>query len=126
MKLFLIFSILIFTNYSSATELLQGYDCKNADDAMQCTNCTQAKYKLEFKVNERTNKIIRFSYINNKFIQSVSLEDCNVVDGKNWVCEQYDELGFSNIVMRNGQYSHTTIPEKKYIGSVFDKNFCAK
>jgi hypothetical protein len=127
MKLLIVFLIFSIHNIASASNLLQGYECKSAEDALHCNNkCSKANYKLEFKVNERANKIIRFSLVDKNLTQSVSFENCNVVDDRNWVCEEYSEFGFSNAVMRNGQYAHTTTTEKKYKGGLMDKNFCAK
>ncbi len=121
--------VLILSNSVYASELLQGYECKNSDEAMQCnSSCSRANYKLEFKVNERTNQVIRFSYIDKKFIQSVSFKNCSVVDKKNWLCESADDVTISTIVMRNGQYSHMSFVTDKYKNAGLDlgKNFCAK
>ena len=123
----LFFLVVSYSVYAS--DLLQGYECKNSDDAMQCNNsCSKANYKLEFKVNDRTNQVIRFSYIDKKFIQSVAFKNCSVVNNQNWLCENSDEVTTSTIVMRNGQYSHMSFVTNKYKNAGLDlgKNFCAK
>ena len=129
MKIFSALLVVTLSHSVYASELLQGYECKNSDDAMQCnSSCSRANYKLEFKVNERTNQVIRFSYVDKKFIQSVSFKNCSVIDKTNWLCENADDLTISTVVMRNGQYSHTSIVTAKYKNAGLDlgKNFCAK
>ena len=129
MKILIVLLTLTLSNFAYATELLQSYDCKNSNDAMQCnSSCLKADQKLEFKVNERTNQVIRYSYADNKFIQAVPFENCTVVDGRNWICPNSNEIYYGEAIMRNGQYAHVGILTDKYKNSkvVSNRFFCAK
>ena len=48
MKILIVLLTLTLSNFVYATELLQSYDCKNSNDAMQCnSSCLKADQKLE-------------------------------------------------------------------------------
>ena len=105
---------------------LELYDCNKEFDALQCNlHCKKNSGQLEFKVNPSGNKVIRYSYKDGNFVQSVSFENCVVVDSDNWECRSLDNSGTSTAIMRNGIHSFTSTykSQSKLFRNTF---FCAK
>ena len=105
---------------------LELYDCNKEFDALQCNvNCKKNNGQLEFKVNSNGNKVIRYSYKDGNFVQSISFENCVVVDSDNWECRSLDNSRMSTAIMRNGIHSFTST-YKSQSKLFHDTFFCAK
>ncbi len=86
----IVFICLFFSSnaISSNDMKLKGYHCPTAADAKSCSSrCIQKKdLHFEFKVNIKNSIVISNMYSNNELFHSVPLDNCKVVDNKNWIC----------------------------------------
>lgn len=121
----IVFICLFFSSnaISSNDMKLKGYHCPTAADAKSCSvNCKKNKeldLYFEFKVNVRNSVIISNMYDGKELFDSVALENCRVVDSKNWIC--VDNISSSPIqthLMTNGIYS--------FFASYSPTGMCAK
>ena len=85
---FLTLILLILISQTSYAKLKMYY-CDNKEDQKTCSNTCSYKsneYSYEYKVNASSNVVIENTYKNNILTSSEPLENCSVVDSKNWVC----------------------------------------
>ena len=108
---------------SSNDKKLNGYNCPTHSDSKSCSiNCKKDKeldLYFEFKVNVKTSVVISNMYSKDKLFHSVALENCKVVDAKNWICvfDTPPSLAQTSL-MTNGIYS--------FFASYSSTGMCAK
>ena len=103
---------------------LNYYHCANEKDQTTCTNsCVlrSTEFTYEYKVNTNNNAVIENTYQNNILIKSEPLENCSVVDSRNWVCNL---MGWSksgkkdskmgSFIMTNGVNFYKETPEYNF------------
>ncbi len=121
----IVFICLFFSSnaISSSDRKLNGYNCPTHSDSKSCSiNCKKNKelnLYFEFKVNVKNSVIISNMYDGKELFHSVALENCKVVDVKNWIC--VDNIPPSPIqthLMTNGIYS--------FFASYAPTGMCAK
>lgn len=117
---------------------LQMFRCKDQATAMACNSCERLDgKKIEFKVNVEKSTVLWVHYENGAVKNSNSLENCSVVDAKNWSCEvkpDRSEPSFhgSRQTMANGQYFSSSetklaaIPSMKMKGQLIEAYGCGK
>jgi hypothetical protein len=82
---------------------MQMYECQSESEAHSCSSkCKKDDTKLEFKLNKNNPEIFMYQYLDGKFWLSVSLENCSIIDEKNWKCETRGNDSFTNWKMNNG------------------------
>lgn len=111
----LLFLFLIFSanSFASSETKMTVYECPTLSDSMSCSSkCIKNdNMKWEFKVNVNKALIIKNKYVSNRLVHSDSLDDCKVVDEKNWVCKTVIDPKLTHTFsMTNGIYSFQ-IPE---------------
>ena len=133
---FLIFSLLICQSAFAGLfdNKLQQYRCKDAEQAHSCTSCevtdlvekckSYYKIELEFKVDKEQNRVIKIVYNLGKMAESDYLNNCKVIDKKNWICANKDSFATSTKKMVNGIY--TNISQDSDKRNTFTYYQCAK
>lgn len=87
-KILSILFILLFSTSVFAKQKI--YDeCKNKFDTYSCSGSCKKNndLELEFKIDKTKNLVFRSVFFENKFLGDTSLENCKVIDDKNWICE---------------------------------------
>jgi hypothetical protein len=86
-KIFSILFILLFSTSVFAKQKL--YTCKNKFDVYSCTGSCKKdnNVEIEFKIDKTKNLVFSSMFLENKFVGDTSLENCKVIDDKNWICE---------------------------------------
>jgi hypothetical protein len=111
-------SIFIWPNSSAAgfslfSNDLTPYDCKSEDAARSCTKCELQDKDLKFKIDVNVDKstvIITYLYKGKNIGGPGALDQCKVVDRKNWQCgkgSSFDEFNnYTNNLygMTNGSF----------------------
>lgn len=84
--LWVILSFLALTATSFGAQILQGYECPTEVASLSCNSaCNKtASYSIEFKVNKESSLVNRIEYQKGTIESSVYLNNCQVVDEKNW------------------------------------------
>jgi len=60
----------------------------NSVDALSCNNkCDKASIDLQFQVNVGSNVVLKKMYSKGKLFESTALDNCKVINKKNWLCE---------------------------------------
>lgn len=90
---------------------LQMYKCKNQTDAMACSSACEKRegMKGEFKVSTDKSTVMWILYENGAIKGNNTIDNCKVVDAKNWACETQPDYRASSFyggrqTMVNGQY----------------------
>ncbi len=62
--------------------------CDLGKDAPSCSGTCKLEKSMvvDFKINADKNNIIALTYVDNKLVSSSLLEDCKIVDKRNWQC----------------------------------------
>ena len=84
-KLILLFPILISANsFAKYSWLL----CEKGTDAYSCSgSCKEVNgMSADFKINAEKNTVIYLQYQDKKLGYTETLENCKVIDNKNWEC----------------------------------------
>ena len=97
---------------------LDNYDCKSEQDAISCNNkCKRMKstgidFQNSFKINVAKNIVMHSQYNNGENFSNSILENCQIVDEKNWICK--DSFGGKWVTqqMKNGVYSFVRPDDK--------------
>lgn len=115
---------------------LQVYRCKDQPSAMACNTCERLDgKKMEFKVNVEKSTVMWVLYDNGEVKGTNALENCRVVDSKNWSCEVVPNYGDSSFhgsrqSMANGQYFSSSMiklsPDSKSTQPQFRKGHFAE
>ena len=117
---------------------LQMYRCKDQASAMVCNSCERLEgKKIEFKVNVEKGTVMWVHFENGQMKATNALENCTVVDAKNWSCEVVPNRSESSWhasrqSMANGQYFSSSetklaaIPSMKMKGNYFVNFGCGK
>ncbi len=116
MKFKIIVSLLLMTACSAFAESgeYQLYLCENkVKDSLKCEVCKKSEgTSFTFKVQPINNTVLRTTYRNNQAVGDTSLNNCKVVDAKNWLCE--DSVN-SSYIMSNGKYRTLLIGGSSYV-----------
>jgi hypothetical protein len=126
------FLIVNFANASWFDGKIQDYYCKNGNsiDALSCNNkCQKTGIDLEFQINIDSNLVLKKMYIKSKLVDTSVLQNCKVIDKKNWICETVSVSSFLKYekfvdqhFMNDGVYANTT-----FVNNVQDRfPSCAK
>ena len=112
----ILFITLVLISDNSYAKLKQYY-CANFVDQKTCSNSCAKKVRpisWEFLTNPNKNVVLKNVYINDVLEKSESLENCSVVDSKNWVCnvmgssmKGVNDLKLGTEIMTNGVYFYT-------------------
>jgi hypothetical protein len=110
-KFFLGVLFLSLTFYAQAAYKV--YECNNEVDTFSCNSfqCTEyykkilPKSYIDFNINLNDKIIQKNTYLGGLFIKSKGLENCMIVDKKNWQCVSNDEIKES---MHNDIYQYNT------------------
>ena len=108
-----LFLILSADALSWGNNKLSLYECPTITDSMSCSSkCTKRRNdKFEFKVNVNNSIVIRNVYSDGNLFRTDPIENCKVVDEKNWVCLDVSKSDFysksftQTDSMMNGVYS---------------------
>ncbi len=106
----IVFICLFFSSnaISSNDRKLITYECPSHNDAKSCSSkCKKSdNIYLEFKINVNNSVVISNMYYDKKLSHTVALENCKVVDAKNWICvvDTPPSLTQTNMMI-NGIYS---------------------
>ena len=85
----LIFTFLVLFIFSTNTFAKYTFSfCYKKGDAPSCSGTceTEKGWVRDYKINTENNTIIQSDYIDNKLVDTEVLEDCKIVDKKNWQC----------------------------------------
>ena len=92
-------SVFIFFNSYGANFFSNSFDlysCSTEDDAKNCTKCKPIKdATMQVEVNVEKSVVLVTYYDGSKNLGSNSLENCKIVDKKNWQCGNdgsYDQI----------------------------------
>ena len=120
--------ILFILPSSNSYAKLKQYVCSNLTEQKTCSSSCINKEKVvswEFLVNPNKNVVLMNSYRNNVLYKSEPLENCNVVDSKNWVCNVMgwgrnsvvEDRILGSQIMSNGVYFYQSFmsPQENYI-----------
>jgi hypothetical protein len=133
---FLIFSLLICQSAFAGLfdNRLQQYRCKDAEQAHSCTSCevtdlvekgkSYFKIEFEFKVDKQQNRVMMIVFDLGKMAQSDYLDNCKVIDNKNWICTNKNSLVTSTKKMVKGIYTGITLDTDK--SNIYTDYQCAK
>lgn len=128
-------SILIISEITYAqifNKKLKQYQCKSSEQAHSCVSCESTdfyekgksihKIEYEFKIDKEQNRVMKVVYDLGKVSSSDYLDNCKVIDSKNWIC--FYKGGWFTIIekMTNGVFISINENENKKLSS----NFCAK
>ena len=85
-QLLLIISLILISSQSVARYSL--FFCDLVKDSPSCSGTCKLEKNMimDFKINADKNNIIALTYVDNKLASSLLLEDCKIVDKKNWQC----------------------------------------
>ena len=77
---------------SFCEEKLIGYKCNNVEDTYSCNNsCKKDNHLADFKVNVKKNLVLktvfRTSKPNTPMMEPYYLDNCKILDKKNWKCK---------------------------------------
>ena len=88
-KLFLFVLLLLISSISNAKYTF--YWCSKGD-APSCSGACKIEesWVVDFNINTQNNTIIRSDYIDKKLKGTRVLDDCKIVDKKNWQCGKYE------------------------------------
>ena len=142
-KIFLTMYLSIFYCYSYGANLfsnsLDMYSCSTELDARNCTKCERMKdVTAQVEVNVDKSVVILTLYVDTKNIGSNALENCKVVDKKNWQCghaatyDQFQNFSQNIHTMTKGKYHNISlykspgIPKYNLTPSNFETLLCAK
>ena len=93
----LIFTFLVLFIFSTNTFAKYSFfTCTKGTDAYSCSgSCEESKdNSVDLKVNSQTNTVIFLMYSYNKLVLTQTLDNCKIVDSKNWECdEDYGMVG---------------------------------
>jgi hypothetical protein len=94
--LFFVFLLLIS---SSSNARYSFFTCAKGTDAYSCSgSCEEAKdNSVDLKVNTQTSTVIFLMYTDKKLVLTQTLDNCKIIDSKNWECDE-------NHGMVNGQW----------------------
>jgi len=111
-KTILLITLVLISDNSYAK--LKQYYCANFEDQKTCSNSCAKKERStswEFLTNPNKNVVLKNFYINDVLEKSEPLENCSVVDSKNWVCnvmgssiKGVNDLKLGTEIMTNGVY----------------------
>jgi hypothetical protein len=99
---------------------LQAYDCtSNACDS----TCTKREgFFLEFKT-DKVQRFVMMTAHNGSNSNSIALQNCSIIDSKNWSCDDKTNNGTTHMSMTNGIFkSDTSI----LAGKFYQSFVCAK
>lgn len=120
--------LLLYAADSRASQL-RILSCKNITAIESCSkNCSfvPEKITVEFIVNKEKNIVMRKTFVDGDFKNSLTFQNCRIFDEKNWDCSESQSYSNAEIVktekMTNGIYA-TAIQNIK--NSFFDGG-CAK
>ena len=113
---------------------LQQYRCKDSEQAHSCTSCevtdlvdkgeTYYKIEYEFKVDKEQNRVMQIIFNLGKMAQSDYLDNCKVIDKKNWICTDKNHFATVTKKMVNGIYTKINLDRDNR--SPFTYYQCAK
>ena len=85
-KLLLIITLILSSSQSFAR--YSTFFCDLGKDVPSCSGTCELEKSMvmDFKINADKNNIIALTYVDNKLAESKLLEDCKIVDKKNWQC----------------------------------------
>lgn len=128
-------SILIISEISYAqifNRKLKQYQCKSSEQAHSCVSCESTdfaekgksiiKTEYEFKIDKKQNSVMKVVYDLGKVSSSEYLDNCKVIDNKNWICTYKGGWFTITEKMTNGVFISINENENKKLSS----NFCAK
>ena len=121
MKKFLIIFIIFFISQSVFSKDYM-YTCQKLEDVPSCSNSCKKhddNGTLEFDVDKEKNLVLISVYSNGKLSGNINLENCKIVDKKNWICE---DPPISKHVMTKGNYYQTMVVN----GNRLISNTCTK
>jgi hypothetical protein len=101
------------------------YECPTEQAAYACdSSCKKTPITSEFKVNVPSNIVLMTIFSEGKRVSSLALENCKVVDEKNWICttKMHQRRDMMH-VMTNGKYSFNSFWPMEGIST---GNGCAK
>jgi hypothetical protein len=83
---------------------LSSYSCPTESDATACSSkCSKLinpSYQEVFSIDKKNKTVLRKSFEDEKYVESVILENCKVFDDNNWDCSSYAEY-------TSGTHMHT-------------------
>ena len=113
---------------------LQQYRCKDAEQAHSCTSCeitdlvdkgkSYYKIEFEFKVDKEQNRVMQIIFNLGKTAHSDYLDNCKVIDKKNWICTDKGYFATVTQKMVNGIYTKIILDTDKR--NIFTDYQCAK
>jgi hypothetical protein len=105
MKFTIIMSVILMSACSAFADggEYQLYLCDdNASASIKCEACKKSdSVTVTFKVQPLNNNVLQTIYADNEVVNDSFLNNCRVVDSKNWQCEDFIK---TSIVMSNGKY----------------------
>ena len=119
----LLLSLLLFSTSCYAgifNNKLQVFDCTgNACDS----SCTKREgFLIEFKTNKEQRFVMMTTH-NSSNSNSIAVQNCSIIDSKNWSCIDKTSNGITHISMTNGIFkSSTSVMENKF----YQSYVCAK
>lgn len=142
-KIFFTVYLSIFYCYSYGANLfsnsLDMYSCSTELDAKNCTKCERMKgVTVQVDVNVDKSVVIVTLYDDKKNLGSNALENCKIVDKKNWQCgnaatyDQFQNFSQNIHTMTKGKYHNISlykspgIPKYNLTPSNFESLNCAK
>lgn len=86
-KLIFVFLVLFSVNSIARYSF---FVCDKGTDAYSCLgSCTEIKdASIDFKINVEKNNIIYLQYKDKKLVLTQTLDNCKIVDSKNWECDE--------------------------------------
>ena len=99
---------------------LQVFDC--ASNACDSTCTKREKFLIEFKTN-KNQRFVMMTTHNNSNANSIALQNCSIIDSKNWSCEDRTNNGTTLMSMTNGIFkSSTSVLANRF----YQSHLCAK
>lgn len=60
--------------------------CQTEAATKACNACARTGLSATFRINKTANSVLVNWYDSGRYSQSATLENCNIIDTKNWVC----------------------------------------
>jgi len=84
------------------------YECPTEQAAYACdSSCKKTLFTTDFRVNVSSSVVLMTNYHEGKVLSSGALEDCKVVDKRNWACTtKMHQRRDITYVMNDGIFSY--------------------
>jgi hypothetical protein len=124
MRIYILLLALLATNsYAGIFDSkLQAYECKSSARDSTCKKID--KVFFEFKTNKEQRFVLMSTFRDGNPAASQSIQNCSIIDNKNWSCENSSAFSTSRVSMTNGTYHALSLVT--YKNQFTETYMCAK